>query len=194
MHTPRVRNARQTIAVLAGMLALILTSPVAVSADSGVARERIRFDVEGEVDDGLSAACGVPVTTDSRFDIHILEFADGRSKVHIHSRSTLSSPYADVTTIGTSMIHFEADQVVDNGDGKLTVVVPHREAISFVSLIAEGNVADAGIIDWEIRLVVDAATGELLNEEEVVVQTIGHFPSFSSEGGALSLLCEALTA
>ncbi|MDH3300019.1 MAG: hypothetical protein OES24_05885 [Acidimicrobiia bacterium] len=180
------------MAVLAGMLALVLATPISAAADSGVTRERIRFEVEGAANDDLSAACGVPVIVDSTFNIHIVEFADGRSKIHINSRSTLSSPYADVRTIGTSMIQFEPEQVVDNGDGTLTVLIPHRESISFVNLIAGGNVADAGIIDWEIRLVIDAATGELLNEDEVVVQTTGHFPVFSGEGGALSLLCEAL--
>lgn len=191
MHARRVQKAHLTMVFLAGLITFVFATPA--SADSGVTRQRIRFEVVDVVDEDLSTACGVAVIVDSRFNIHIMEFADGRSKIHINSQSTLSSAFGDVKTIGTSMIHFEAEQLVDNGDGTLTVLVPHRESISFVHLTAEGNVADAGIIDWEIRLVVDAATGELLNEEEVVVQTVGHFPVFSSEGGPLSFLCAALT-
>lgn len=193
MHIWRVR-ARLTMAVLVPLLAFVFATPAPASADPGVTRERIRFEVVNEVDEDLSTACGVPVIVDSTFNIHIVEFPDGQSKIHINSRSTLSSPHGEVKTLGTSMIQFEAEQVVDNGDGTFTVLVPHREAVSFVNLTAGGNLVDAGIIDWEIRLVIDAATRELLNEDEVVIQTVGHFPVFSSEGGALSFLCNALNA
>lgn len=192
MRTRKVRKARRTMAFLAGLITFVFAPPASASADRGVTRERIRFEVVGLADEDLSTACGVPVIVDSSFNIHIVEFADGRSKIHINSQSTLSSAFGDVRTIGASMIQFEAEQLVDNGDGTLTVLVPHRESVGFVYLTAEEKVADAGIIDWEIRLVIDAATGDLLNEEEVVVQTIGHFPVFSRDGGALSLLCDAL--
>ena len=181
-------------ALAIGITSLTLVTPAAASADAGVSRNRIRFESVDQVDEFLSEACGVTVVVDSRFNIHILEFADGRTKVHINSWSTLSSPEGELSTIGTSMIHFEPAQVIDNGDGTHTVVMPHREAVSSVYLIAGANVTDAGIIDWDLRLVIDDATGEVLNERELVVQTIGHFPGFNRDGGVVSLLCDSLTA
>lgn len=193
---PRFRflSARRMTALVLGMLAFLLTTATTADADAGVSRERIRFQSEGEINGFLSDACGITVVEDSRFDIHILEFGDGRSKVHINSWSTLSSPEGELSTIGTSMIQFEPTQVIDSGDGTLTLVIPHRQAVGFVYLINGANVADGGIVHWELRIVVDEVTGDVLNEQEVVVQTTGHFPVFNRDGGAVSLLCDALTA
>ena len=192
MQTMKKRSARWIVAVVAAMTTLML-APTAASADSGVDRNRIRFESQGQVDEFLSSVCGVPVVVDSTFNIHILEFSDGRSKVHVNFRSTYSSPDGGLSRIGKSMIQFEPSQMIDNGDGTITMLVPHRETVSSVYLIDGANVTDAGVIDWELRFVVDATTGELLNEEEVIVQTVGHFPVISLDGGPLQLVCDSLT-
>jgi len=187
-------SVRRMTAITLGVLAFSLATPSPASADGGVSKQRIRSEVQGQVNPFLSDVCGVTVVEDARFNIHILRFADGRSKVHINNWSTLSSAEGELSTIGTSMIQFEASQMIDNGDGTLTMLVPHREAVSSVLLIDGANVTDAGIIDWELRIVVDAATGDVLNEQEVVVQTTGHFTVFNQGGAAVQLLCDALIA
>ncbi len=194
MLTSRRPVTRSTTAVAFGVVALTLglAPPSSALAEGVVTRERIRVEFEDQVDEHLSDACGTTVTADARFNIHLLEFADGRSKIHINSWSQLSSPHGTVSTIGTSMIHFEPEQVIDNGDGTHTILMPHREAVSYVSLIDGAHMTDAGTIDWELSIIVDNDTGAVLNDHEVIIQTTGRFPTLD-RGGQLAVLCEALT-
>ena len=145
MQTTKLRGTWRIAAFIAIVIALLLTTASGVSAEAEVSRDRITFETNNEVDVFLTDACGLTVIADGTLSIHIIDFGDGRSKVHIQSSTSLTSSEAQLSTLGNSMVHFESSELIDNGDGTSSLLIPHREVGSFVFLIPGGNVADGGV-------------------------------------------------
>ena len=126
-------------------------------------------------DDFLTEECGFPVTATLKGHYFETEFYDKDGNLrfvtgHPSFRSTLTSPFAKVTTADVGL-----DKFTDNPDGTITW---HGTGIH---LKLKGDTIAIGL--WE--LVFDPATGEILSQE--------YHGNFDVEfSGLVGAVCDAL--
>ena len=156
-------------------LAVALSPTSVASADPPV---RVVREVYADVtvpDDFLTEECGFPVTATLKGHYFETEFYDKAGNLrfvtgHPSYRSTLTSPYAKVTTADVGL-----DKFTVNPDG---TIAWHGTGIH---LKLKGHTMAIGL--W--RLVFDPATGEFVSEE--------YHGNFDVEfSGLVDALCDAL--
>jgi hypothetical protein len=166
---------RRSTPVAAAAVALVLALPGQASADPPLIVEDVVFDGTPEVDEGLSALCGFPVTVAAtgHFTGTVFFDSDGEFRVFKGQpsfRQTFESPYGTVET---------SDRGIDK-----TTVTPDGDVLVFgtgIHLKVKGMTSAVGL--W--RLTIDADSGELIAEEYH-----GNFDVTASEIG--TRLCDML--
>jgi hypothetical protein len=165
---------RLRVLVVTTLATMCLALPAAAVPPEKLFREVFDADVT-IVDEFLTEHCGFTVT--ARLKGHYFETVffdkDGnvtRFTAHPSFRSTLSSPYASVTTADVGL-----DRFTDNPDGTISVFG------TGIHLKINGGTKAIGL--W--RLVFDPDAGELVSEEYHGRFDVGAF-------GTADALCEAL--
>ena len=182
---------RVIIAGLVTLLGLITATPAGASPPV----DRDQFKIEDSfVDPFLSEVCGVEVTVDLNVKVTLTARTDTSFSVKIVESTTFRSEHGSIHVKASTMIRFDPERLVDNGDGTETVLIDHTEAGVVLFKTSNGVLTrDAGIIDWQIQITFDSETGEFLGEEEVVLDVKGPHPTLES-GGRLDVICAAVAA
>ncbi len=144
----------------------------------------------------FTAACGTVVTEAVSSKGHVTSFADGSFKVHFNDAVVWASATGTVDLRSATSIHFQPEEVVENADGTVTISLPHRQTGMPAKLNAAGSppVVDAGWIDWEIQMVVDPGTGDVLDEFELLIDTAGQHPIVEGDVDFVGFVCDALAS
>lgn len=165
-----------------GLIAMIVSAlivglmPAALARGGVTEDEKVTTTVGPAVHSGWTEECGVSVTVSGTISSHFRTFEDGSMKNNFRSYFVYESAYGSLTLKRVSNIDFEPEQVVDNGDGTHTVLIPHRET-GMARLQAPGErplTVDAGWIDWLLIIDSDGHHGHGHHEE--ILGTSGPHP------------------
>lgn len=188
-----MRISRVAMALMLGLAVAISLTPQAQATGGVVDRETVQQSFD-EVEGGLSEACETEVRVSGSLSFDVRTFADGSVKDHHREDATFSSEYGSISLRIRSMIHFEPEHFVDNGDGTTTIIIPHTENL-MVRLQSTGeppSTMDVGKVSWWLEVTIDSDTGELVSIDEEILSLSGQFDFISGDADFVETVCRAV--
>jgi hypothetical protein len=179
-------------------------APTAWAAGGGKPLIQDRFDdrFEEEPDPFVLDVCGVEVRTEFHSWGHFTLYPDMTARTHFNTHIVLTDPdTGEVLLVERNSGNVFSEpvvEIVDEEAGTLTVMIEDTfRGVPFKWRVpGEGVILlDAGTVTFNITLVIDLDTDEVLSFEETFSDVHGPHPSLTmSEDEIIALFCAAMTA
>lgn len=185
-------------AILAGALGVALTSAGAVTVHADKADEVIRYhdELEGFLEEDLSAACGYDVefSVDAKGTVRL--FDDGRVHANEHGTFTLSANGRTLTRTWAGLFKGQGIETFDFEAGTLTIMFDDNNYGKHEKWVGDDGgvlIMDRGRAHFVGTVVIDLEADELLSLEETI-ETNGPHPILEQGGLDPSAACEYFDA
>jgi len=164
-----------------------------------ISMEKLQESEGPFIDPVLLDWCGAEILITYNMKGKVVVFDDLTARQHINYDWTMFNPVTDKSVIETGAFNVTTPPVmelVDENLGTLTLIFEDTlKGLVFKWLQPGVGVLlrDAGVISYQLTLVIDMDTGDLIDEDFNILSKGPHPYSFMSQPDGAAIICGALT-